>query len=325
MSISRPRWRARAREAQAAFGDPRVLIEKYVASPRHIEVQVFGDAHGDVVHLFERDCSLQRRHQKVIEESPAPGLPEDDARGDGAGGGRGGARRSAMSAPARSNSSSTPRAGCGPGQLLLPRDEHAAAGRASRHRGDHRPRSRGMAVPRRRRRAAAAAPGARSGRPAMRSRRGSTPRIRSTASCPRRGASMRCASPEGEGLRVDSGVEAGDEVTPFYDSMIAKMIAHGADARRGARPARRGAGGAVVIGPKTNLAFLRALRRRAGIPRRRASTPASSTRICERARRGAARARSARRSLLGAAALRGRAPRRRRPRRIPGASPTVSS
>ena len=64
------------REAQASFGDPACLIEKFIASPRHIEIQVFGDDHGNVVHLFERDCSLQRRHQKVIEEAPAPGMNE---------------------------------------------------------------------------------------------------------------------------------------------------------------------------------------------------------------------------------------------------------
>ena len=62
------------REAASSFGDDRVLIEKYILSPRHIEVQVFGDSHGNVVHLFERECSLQRRHQKVIEEAPAPGM-----------------------------------------------------------------------------------------------------------------------------------------------------------------------------------------------------------------------------------------------------------
>ncbi|RYY45780.1 MAG: ATP-grasp domain-containing protein, partial [Sphingomonadales bacterium] len=62
------------REAASSFGNTQVLIEKYILAPRHIEVQVFGDSHGNIVHLFERDCSMQRRHQKVIEEAPAPGM-----------------------------------------------------------------------------------------------------------------------------------------------------------------------------------------------------------------------------------------------------------
>ena len=65
------------REAQQSFGDDSMLIEKFIVNPRHIEVQVFGDTHGNVVHLYERDCSLQRRHQKVIEEAPAPGMSDD--------------------------------------------------------------------------------------------------------------------------------------------------------------------------------------------------------------------------------------------------------
>src|SRR5690606_25373373 len=63
---------AAAREAANAFGDGRVYMEKYVVKPRHVEVQIFGDSHGNVIHLFERECSIQRRHQKVIEESPSP-------------------------------------------------------------------------------------------------------------------------------------------------------------------------------------------------------------------------------------------------------------
>ena len=100
-------------EARGAFGNDAVLIESYVTAPRHIEIQVFGDNHGNAVHLFERDCSLQRRHQKVIEEAPAPGMtPETRAAIPRRRCRR--RRRSATPAPARSSSSSTARAGLRP-------------------------------------------------------------------------------------------------------------------------------------------------------------------------------------------------------------------
>ena len=95
--------------AERAFGDGTVYLERLVPKARHVEIQVFGFGNGRAVHLFERECSIQRRFQKIIEESPAPGLPDETRHEDGARRPWRSPRRSAMPAPARSSSWSTPR------------------------------------------------------------------------------------------------------------------------------------------------------------------------------------------------------------------------
>ena len=148
--------------------------------PRHIEIQVFGDTHGNCVYLFERDCSVQRRHQKVLEEAPAPGMT------------RGAAQRWATRRWRRRKAVGYVGAGTvefiaeharGRRALLLHGDEHAAAGRAPGDRGDHRARPGRVAAARGGRRAAAAAAGGAARSTATRSRRASAPRTPTTASC----------------------------------------------------------------------------------------------------------------------------------------------
>ena len=156
------------REAKGAFGDDTVYLEKAIVRPRHIEIQVFGDEHGNAVHLFERDCSIQRRHQKVIEESPSPAVDDATRAKMGEVAVRA-AKPSATSAPAPSSCSRRRVA-----RLLLPRDEHAPAGRAPGDRDDHERRPRALADRRRAGREAAARAG---GDPAPR-RRHRVPRLR---------------------------------------------------------------------------------------------------------------------------------------------------
>ena len=139
-------WRGAASEARASFGDDRIFIEKYIEEPRHIEIQVLGDSHGNIVHLGERECSIQRRHQKVIEEAPSPFIDPET--------------RAAMGAQAVALARAVGYSSAGTvefivdrqPQFLFPRNEHEAAGRASGDRGGDRARSGRADDPHRRRR-----------------------------------------------------------------------------------------------------------------------------------------------------------------------------
>ncbi|WP_156679460.1 acetyl/propionyl/methylcrotonyl-CoA carboxylase subunit alpha [Sphingomonas profundi] len=240
------------REAAASFGDDRVLIEKYILSPRHIEVQVFGDTHGNVVHLFERDCSLQRRHQKVIEEAPAPGMDE--------------ATRASICAAAVKAARAVDYVGAGTIEFIADGSAGLRADRIwfmemnTRLQVEHPVTEAitGQDLVEWQLRVA-------SGEPLP--RRQEDLRIRgwamearlyaenpATGFLPSTGPLERLRLPRG--IRVDSGVEEGGEVTPFYDPMIAKLIVQ-AETRAAAAARLARAAAKVEVWPvRTNAAFL---------------------------------------------------------------------
>jgi acetyl/propionyl-CoA carboxylase alpha subunit len=243
---------AAKREAKAAFGDDRVLLEKYASRPRHIEVQVFGDSHGNVVHLFERDCSLQRRHQKVIEEAPAPGM---DAK-----------TRAAVCEAAVKAAKAVNYEGAGTVEFIADASEGLRADRIwfmemnTRLQVEHPVTEAvtGQDLVEWQLRVA-------SGEPlplkqdeikltgwAMEARLyAENP---ATGFLPSTGPLDHFRLPGG--IRVDSAVEEGDEVSPHYDPMIAKLIAH-ADTREAAAAQLAAACAEVEVWPvKTNAAFL---------------------------------------------------------------------
>jgi len=240
------------REATAAFGDERVLIEKYISSPRHIEVQVFGDTQGQVVHLFERDCSLQRRHQKVIEEAPAPGM---DA-----------ATRAFVCGVAVKAAAAVDYVGAGTIEFIADASQGLQAGRIwfmemnTRLQVEHpvteaitgqdlvewqlRVAS-GERLPRRQEEL-------RIDGWAMEARLYAENPTKGFLPSTGRIQHLRLPTE----VRVDSGVFEGGEVTGFYDPLLAKLIAHGANRPAAARQLAAACAAVEVWPVRTNAAFL---------------------------------------------------------------------
>ena len=248
------------REASSAFGDSRVLVEKYVTRPRHIEVQVFADSYGDAVYLFERDCSLQRRHQKVIEEATAPGMS--------------GSMRAEMGAAAVKAAKAVGYVGAGTVEFIADASEGLKADRFwfmemnTRLQVEHPVTemitgldlvewqlrvAAGEKLPRRQDEL----------RP-----RGHAIEARLYAEDPRKGFLPSIGKLErlrlpadGEGVRVDTGVREGDTVTMYYDPMIAKVIAWDETREGAAHRLANALSASEIAGVQTNAGFLvRALR-----------------------------------------------------------------
>ncbi|WP_416356894.1 acetyl/propionyl/methylcrotonyl-CoA carboxylase subunit alpha [Aureimonas phyllosphaerae] len=240
------------REAAASFGDDRVLLERYITAPRHIEVQVFGDTHGNVVHLFERDCSLQRRHQKVIEEAPAPGMDEAT-------------RRTVCDAAVRA-AKAVDYVGAGTIEFIADGSEGLRADRIwfmemnTRLQVEHPVTEAitGQDLVEWQLRVAGGEPlplaqnELRIDGWAMEARLyAENP---ATGFLPSIGPVERLRFPAN--IRVDSGVEEGGTITPFYDPMIAKLVVHGATRETAAERLSDAAGGTQVWPLKTNAGFL---------------------------------------------------------------------
>jgi acetyl-CoA/propionyl-CoA carboxylase, biotin carboxylase, biotin carboxyl carrier protein len=243
---------AARREAASAFGDERLLIERFVEPSRHLEVQVIADAHGNAIHLGERECSLQRRHQKVIEESPSPVVTP--------------ALREAMGAAAVALARHAGYVNAGTVELIAERDdlerffflevntrlqvEHPVTEAVT-----------GLDLVELQLRVAAGEPLPLAQEEVRRDGWAVEARIYAedpaAGFLPSSGAVVAYREPAG--VRVDSGIEEGSVVGTDYDPMLAKVVAAGSDREEALAKLRRALGELVVAGPTTNTAYLRAL------------------------------------------------------------------
>ena len=244
------------REAMGAFGDDRVLIEKYLTTPRHIEVQVFGDNHGNAIHLFERDCSLQRRYQKVVEEAPAPGMHEE--------------RRAEIGNAAVAAAMAIDYSGAGTVEFIVDATDEGANGpfyfmeMNTRLQVEHPVTeyvtgldlvewqlqvANGNPLP------LAQEEIALNGH-AIEARLYAEDPARDFLPAPGRVIAFEMPN-ESADVRVDTGVRSGDDIAVAYDPMIAKVIAHGPDRDAAIAALDDALADLVCAGPTTNQAFLR--------------------------------------------------------------------
>ncbi len=245
---------AARREGSASFGNAQVLIEKYILSPRHIEMQVFGDGHGGAVHLFERDCSLQRRHQKVIEEAPAPGMTE--------------AMREAMGEAAVRAAKAIGYCGAGTVEFIVDASDGLRPDgfwfmeMNTRLQVEHP--------------VTEAITGLDLVRLQLEVASGGHVPAQSDITCTGHAFEARIYAedvPAGflpatgrlkvldfpKGVRIDSGVRAGDEISPYYDPMIAKLTVQGDTRAEALARLHKALLQTDIIGCTTNIAFLAAL------------------------------------------------------------------
>jgi propionyl-CoA carboxylase alpha chain len=239
-------------EAKASFGDDRVFLEKYIEQPRHIEIQVLGDGHGNIVHLGERECSIQRRHQKVIEEAPSPLL---DA-----------ATREAMGAQAVALARAVGYRSAGTVEFIVDRNRNFYFLEMNTRLQVEHPVTElvtGLDLVELMIRIAAGE------KLAFRQQdirqRGWAIEARVYAEDPLRnflpsiGRLVRYRPPQGDGIRVDTGVFEGAEITLHYDPMIAKLITHGDDRSQAIERLREALDGFAIAGVRHNIAFLAAI------------------------------------------------------------------
>lgn len=239
------------REAMSSFGDDRILLEKYIVNPRHVEFQIFGDSKGNIIHLHERDCSLQRRHQKVVEETPAPNFPSQ--------------LKSKMAEAAILAGKSVQYEGAGTVEFILGESgEFYFLEMNTRLQVEHpvTEMTTGLDLVEWQIRVCQGEPLPSLETPAQ---KGHALEVRIYAEDPKEGflpsigKIHHLSFPTREDLRIDSGVVTGSEITMYYDPMIAKLIVWGEDRLTAIQRLVECLSETIVFGPKTNLQFLQKL------------------------------------------------------------------